>query len=392
MKAYAAVLALAFPTVLIAQSTGLTGTIVNQAGFPMKGLVVSLATAGATDTTNDSGAFALQGLTAVAAVRPSRPAAPSVDVNGWDVTVVGVERPIPMRVTLFDLRGARLAPASMHRLAPGRSTHSLLGNGPPPSGAAVVVAEVHVGNDITRFRIASAGERAAAQRIGEPRRQVMALGHGPAAPGPLDQLVIVHRDEPQATIDIDRFGVVLDIELDLIPWEALEIAVLENGRYPDEVGHDLVAYPFDLTRYLDRTGDGEHDYEAWCSEFVSWAYRAGGYPLSGGWEVSWMLGGSKTLRTWFRTYAEFVDRNHTDWEGFVPRPGDYVRYETSGGGHSGLVLRCSGDTLYTVEGNVSNRVRLRGIVNWQHYQSGTTYIDGIGRRSGCFQSPQVAIR
>ncbi|MBD3242610.1 MAG: CHAP domain-containing protein [Chitinivibrionales bacterium] len=388
MKTRAAVLVFVFAALVLAQSTSLTGTIVNQAGFPVKGLVVNLATAGVVDTTNDSGAFALEGATAVARPDGGRQAGFAVDVHGWDLTVNGVERPTPMQVALFDLRGARLAPPSTHQLAPGRNRQSLLPPGLPTAGAAIVVAEVRVGTDVMRFRIASAGSRVAAQRMDRPRR-VTALA---AAPLALDQLVIAQRGETRATIDIDQFGVALDIQLDLIPWEVLEIAVLENGRYPDEVGHDLTAYPYDLTRYLDKTGDGDHDYEAWCSEFVSWAYRAGGYPLSGGWQVSWMLGGSTTLRTWFRTYADFVDRSHADWDSFVPSPGDYVRYETSGGGHSGLVIRCSGDTLYTVEGNVSNRVRLRAIRNWQDYQSGTTYIDGIGRRSGCFQSPQVAVR
>jgi hypothetical protein len=388
MKAYAAILTAVLPAAVVAQSTDLSGTIVNQAGFPMKGLVVNLTATELADTTDDSGSFHLAGATAIAAGHRVRPAGMAVDIRGWDVTVAGVQRAMPIQVALFDLRGARLAALTVRQLTPGQNRLPLLDGASPP--AAIMVAQVHVGDQVSRFHIAStgAGRAPAVQRMGEPR-SVMALA---AAPARVDQLTIAYRGEAEATIDIERYGVELDIQLDLIPWEVLEIAIEENQRYPDEVGQDLAFYPYDLARYLDKTGDGVHDYEAWCSEFVSWAYRAGRFPLSGGRSVGWMLGGSKTLRTWFQTYTDFIDRNHADWDGFVPRPGDYVRYETSGGGHSGLVLRCSGDTLYTVEGNVSNRVRLRAIRNWRNYQSGSTYIDGIGRRSGCLESPEVTIR
>lgn len=57
-------------------------------------------------------------------------------------------------------------------------------------------------------------------------------------------------------------------------------------------------------------------------------------------------------------------------------PGDFIRYNNSQGGHSGIVRYESGDDLYTVEGNVDNRVELRRIRNWRS-QADT---DGIGRR------------
>jgi hypothetical protein len=57
--------------------------------------------------------------------------------------------------------------------------------------------------------------------------------------------------------------------------EMMSIAIYEEGRWPDDVGKDLGRHPYDLGRYLDPG-------QAWCSEFVSWAYQAAGYPLTGG--------------------------------------------------------------------------------------------------------------
>ncbi|MBN1670210.1 MAG: CHAP domain-containing protein [Kiritimatiellae bacterium] len=162
------------------------------------------------------------------------------------------------------------------------------------------------------------------------------------------------------------------------------LAVAENGRYPDEVGQDLDFYPYDIKRYLAKTGTGPHDYEAWCSEFVAWAYRAADSPFTGGSEGGWMLKGSYSIRAWFVANSRFVDKSSPDWTTFVPQPGDYVRYDTAGGGHSGIVRYVQGTSLYTVEGNVGNQVRLRAISNWRDPANS---IDGIGLRKQAIQAP-----
>jgi hypothetical protein len=145
-------------------------------------------------------------------------------------------------------------------------------------------------------------------------------------------------------------------------------AMAEKGRGPNEVGKDLTSYPFKLNNYL-------YAGEAWCSEFVAWVYRVAGHPFTGGSEGGWMLKGSTQIRSWFVSNKTFVYRNDAGWSSLTPSPGDYIRYNNSSGGHSGLVHSVSGTTLYTVEGNVSNQVKHRTISNWKSYSS----IDGIGR-------------
>lgn len=155
------------------------------------------------------------------------------------------------------------------------------------------------------------------------------------------------------------------------PGEAIvALASAERGRGPNEVGEDLGSYPHDLGRYLERD-------EAWCSEFVAWSYRAAGHPLSGGSENGgWMITYSQALRSWFQQHGSFISNGSSMWRTYTPKAGDYIRYNNSGGGHSGIVRYASGTTLYTVEGNVSNSVKLLTLTNWRDRSN----IDGIGTR------------
>lgn len=69
----------------------------------------------------------------------------------------------------------------------------------------------------------------------------------------------------------------------------VDLAVSMQGRHADEVGTNPHAWPFALTRYLQKKGSGLHDYESWCSEFVCWTYAAAGWPLASGAQDRWML-------------------------------------------------------------------------------------------------------
>jgi hypothetical protein len=151
--------------------------------------------------------------------------------------------------------------------------------------------------------------------------------------------------------------------------EIVSIALAEEGRGPNRVGDRLRYYPFALGRYLGPR-------EAWCSEFVSWAYKSAGLPFSGGGEGGWMLRGSRDIKSWFERRGTWVSRWHRNWHTFTVKAGDFIRYENDNGGHSGIVRFESGRDLYTVEGNVGDRVQLRIIRNWRD----RTDIDGIGRR------------
>ncbi len=167
----------------------------------------------------------------------------------------------------------------------------------------------------------------------------------------------------------------LTLRADSPAAKILAVATREEGRGPDNVGKDLGRYPYDLGRYLDPG-------EAWCSEFVSWAYKVAGYPLTGGRQGGWMVESSTSLRKWFQNNSEYVSRGSGSWSTFTPRPGDYIKYNNSGSGHSGIVRYVSGDDLYTVEGNVGNLVKLRRVRDWR----GQPNIDGIGRKESSGQS------
>ncbi len=148
----------------------------------------------------------------------------------------------------------------------------------------------------------------------------------------------------------------------------VEIAASQAGMDARGVGAALRTYPFGLGRYVWRG-------ELWCTDFVSWTYAVAGVPLTGGSEGGWLVRNNEALRTWFERHGLWIDRGGAQWPEFEPRPGDYVRLHTrSGVGHSGIVQRLDGDTLYTIEGNVGNRVRLRRHRRFRD----SARIDGIG--------------
>jgi hypothetical protein len=149
------------------------------------------------------------------------------------------------------------------------------------------------------------------------------------------------------------------------------IAIAEDRKGFEEVG---VSTGFPLIDYADDITGG------WCSEFASWAYWRGGCPFSGNWgNYDWMLGGSTQIRDWFLENSRFVYQTDPEWATFEPQPGDYIRYNTTGGGHSGIVRYAEGTTLYTVEGNVNNVVMLRELRNYKTaYSDPANGIDGFG--------------
>jgi hypothetical protein len=148
----------------------------------------------------------------------------------------------------------------------------------------------------------------------------------------------------------------------------VEIAEGEDGHGPFTVGGRVTSYPYHLSRYLTPN-------DLWCSDFVSWVYRAAGAPLDGGENGGWLIEGNYGMRYWFRSRGRWVARGTPEFARYTPEPGDYVRIHTNRYGHSGIVRYVEGDTLYTVEGNVGNRVRFR-----RHERFRTNdRIDGFGR-------------
>jgi hypothetical protein len=149
---------------------------------------------------------------------------------------------------------------------------------------------------------------------------------------------------------------------------AASIASAYEGNDARGVGADLRVPPFGLRHYVWRG-------EQWCTELVSWAYKAADVPMTGGSEGGWMIRNNRAMKAWFVRHDLWVARGSTASARFEPIAGDYVRFHTrSGVGHSGIVRRVDGDTLYTVEGNVGNRVRLRRFRDYRNDRR----IDGFG--------------
>ncbi len=112
----------------------------------------------------------------------------------------------------------------------------------------------------------------------------------------------------------------------------------------------------------------------WCSDFVSWVYRAAGVPFSGGYEGGWLLTNNLAIRHWFERRGWWVQKHGPEWASFQPRPGDYVRIRTRRWGHSAIVRFVEGDTLHVIEGNAGGRVRLTRYARFREHER----IDGFG--------------
>jgi uncharacterized protein (TIGR03382 family) len=130
---------------------------------------------------------------------------------------------------------------------------------------------------------------------------------------------------------------------------AVQIAMDQYGRDLAHIGRGWNAPPYELASHV-------RPNEWWCTDFVAWVYAAAGIPFTGGADGGWLVSGNDAAQEWFRERTVFVDRTHPDWDTFVPRAGDYVRFETPRSGHSAIVRYVEGDRLYTVEGNVDGKV------------------------------------
>ena len=156
----------------------------------------------------------------------------------------------------------------------------------------------------------------------------------------------------------------------------VDLAVSMQGCHADEVGTNVVTWPFALARYLKKNGPGPHDYEAWCSEFVCWTYAAAGWPLAPRAQGGWMLRENEQLRGWFIRNRRFVSKNDRAWVSLIPQPGDFVRFDNARGGHCAIVRSVSGPDLNVVHGSSGNQVRLDTVKDFRN----SLIIDGIGLR------------
>lgn len=147
----------------------------------------------------------------------------------------------------------------------------------------------------------------------------------------------------------------------------VELALAQEGRDLAAVGAGRVEEPGPLSRWVRPGG-------LWCSDFVSWVFRAAGVPFSSGYGGGWLLTNNVAIRRWFVRRRAWVEHGSTEWATFRPRQGDYVRIHTREWGHSAIVRYVEGSTLFTIEGNASGHVRATRYPHWREHAR----IDGFG--------------
>lgn len=326
----------------------LSGSIVNQADFPVEDMIVTLVGQGLSDTSDSSGDFEIIGDLTGITTEHQKPK-PDLKLNGSNAILsvpVGGEL---VSLEMFNVKGARVAtPLRSKVLGEGRHTIPIFQTGNHLS-SSVLIAVVKLGSDISKFRIIKAGSRGYMVRslngssVGESADPIM---RNPLA---LDSLKFIRIDSVEFTIPVSKWVDEFEVTLDLIPYEAVLFGVEEfnaNRIWPDEVGTTLTEYPFAIKDYLDKTGPGPHDYEWWCSEYYSYALRVGGCPFKSSANPSWMIDGNTGIKSWFVSNSEFIEKNAIG--NFRPLPGDFCHIE----GHSAMVWYITEkDSLFTVEAN-----------------------------------------
>lgn len=158
-----------------------------------------------------------------------------------------------------------------------------------------------------------------------------------------------------------------DVDTEPLGMRIVGAALAEEGRDLSGVGRRRIGGPGPLATFL---APGE----LWCSDFVSWVYRVAGVPFTGGYHGGWHLTNNQMIRAWYVRRGMFVEKDSREWNGLMPRPGDYVRIHTRTWGHSAIVRYATETTLYTVEGNAGGRVITTHYPRWREHER----IDGIG--------------
>ncbi|WP_162561479.1 CHAP domain-containing protein, partial [Salinispora mooreana] len=96
---------------------------------------------------------------------------------------------------------------------------------------------------------------------------------------------------------------------------------------------------------------GGGDWYAWCAAFAKYVWREAGVTTG----MSQIDGFARS----FKTYGVNNGTWHARGGSYVPKPGDAVTFDWGNDGdinHVGIVKAVSGSSLYTIEGNTSDRI------------------------------------
>lgn len=111
---------------------------------------------------------------------------------------------------------------------------------------------------------------------------------------------------------------------------------------------------------------GFNERQPWCACFVSWCANKCGFIQS---HTIPKFALVSTGISWFKKHHRWAGRN------YKPAPGDIIFFDWEGDGvrdHVGIVEKCDGRTVYTIEGNSGNRCRRK------RYSVGSRVIYGYG--------------
>lgn len=111
---------------------------------------------------------------------------------------------------------------------------------------------------------------------------------------------------------------------------------------------------------------GFHSHVQWCACFVSWCADQCGYINAG---IIPKHAACQSGANWFQSQGQWKSRD------YIPSPGDIIYFDWNSDGHTehiGIVERVENGTVYTIEGNSSNRCAER------HYSVGARDIYGYG--------------
>ncbi|MDO4173921.1 MAG: lysozyme family protein [Eubacteriales bacterium] len=111
---------------------------------------------------------------------------------------------------------------------------------------------------------------------------------------------------------------------------------------------------------------GFNSHVQWCACFVSWCADQCGYIDAG---IIPKHAACQSGADWFQSQGQWKPRD------YIPSPGDIIYFDWNSDGHTehvGIVERVENGTVYTIEGNASNRCTER------HYMVGARDIYGYG--------------
>ncbi|MEU9887164.1 CHAP domain-containing protein [Sphaerisporangium sp. NPDC051011] len=96
----------------------------------------------------------------------------------------------------------------------------------------------------------------------------------------------------------------------------------------------------------------------WCADFAKYVWKNAGVPYA---DVAETSGG--VLTGWASSFKDYGTKHgtwHTRASGYTPQPGDSLVFDWDHNGtidHVGIVKSATSSTVYTIEGNSSNRIK-----------------------------------